>query len=90
VEDKTPNEGLIKEISRNLEDALKLSKDVYVKLRELQNENMIKDEKENISEICYELGKFYENIDNRPEFAEKVYVESLNNLNTNEKYDTLL
>ena len=58
---------------------------MYVKLRELQNEGMIKEEKENLSEICFELGKFYEFIDNRPEFAEKAYQESLNNLNTNEK-----
>lgn len=74
------------EIYKNLEDALKLTKEVLSKLRDLKNESSINTEKEFLSEICLEIGRYYENIEPQLDFAEKAYLESYNNCNTNEKY----
>ncbi len=73
------------EICKNLEDALKLTKEVLSKLRDLKNESFLNTEKEFLSEICLEIGRYYENIDPQLDFAEKAYLESFNNFNSNEK-----
>lgn len=73
------------DIYKNLEDALKLTKEVLSKLRDLKNENLINTEKEFLSEICLEIGRYYENIEPQLDFAEKAYLESYNNFNSNEK-----
>jgi len=73
------------EIYKNLEDALKLTKEVISKLRDLKNEISINAEKEFLSEICLEIGRYYENIEPQLDFAEKAYLESFNNYNSNEK-----
>lgn len=73
------------DIYKNLEDALKLTKEVIAKLRDFKNETLINTEKEFLSEICLEIGKFYEHIEPQLDFAEKAYLESYNNFNTNEK-----
>jgi hypothetical protein len=82
TDNKAANSG---DIYKSLEDSLKLSKEVFSRLRELKNEQLIKAEKEFLSEICFEIGKYYENIEPQLEFAEKAYIESLNNDNVNEK-----
>lgn len=73
------------DIYKNLEDALKLTKEVLSKLRDLKNESLINTEKEFLSEICLEIGRYYENIEPQLDFAEKAYLESYNNFNSNEK-----
>jgi hypothetical protein len=72
-------------IYKLLEEALKLSKEVINKFRDLRNEQGLKQEKEFLSEICYEIGNYYEVIDPQFEFAEKAYIESLNNNSNYEK-----
>jgi hypothetical protein len=74
-----------KDIYKSLEDALKLCKEVISKLRDLKYENLLKKEKEYLSEICLEIGKFYENIQPELEYAEKAYLEAYNNNIGNEK-----
>ena len=73
------------EIYKNLEDALKLRKEVISKLRDLKNENLVNVEKEFLSDICLEIGRYYENIEPQLEFAEKAYLEAYNNNMQNEK-----
>lgn len=73
------------EIYKSLEESLKLCKEVCARLRELKNEILLKDEKEFLSDICYEIGKYYETIEPQPDFCEKAYQEALNNFTNNEK-----
>lgn len=82
-ENKTVNPSTIYKL---LEEALKLSKEVVNKLRDLRNEQSMKEEKEFLSDTCYEIGTYYELIEPQLDFAEKAYVESLNSNNNNEKY----
>jgi tetratricopeptide (TPR) repeat protein len=82
LEDKNSIES--KDIYKSLEESLKITKEVISKLRELKNEAAIKDEKEILSEICFEIGKYYEVIDSQPEYAEKAFMESVNNNPNNE------
>lgn len=72
------------EIYKSLEESLKLTKEVISRLRELKNEQGVKEEKDFLSEICYEIGKYYEIIEPQIDFAEKAYLESLNYSNINE------
>lgn len=72
------------DIYKCLEEALKLTKEVISKLRELKNESLIKEEKEFLSDICLEIGKYYDTIDPQLDFAERAYLESINNSQINE------
>jgi len=72
-------------IYKLLEESLKLSKEVIGRFKELRNDDLIKEEKEVLSQICYEIGNYYEDIESQPDFAEKAYVESLNNDGKSEK-----
>jgi hypothetical protein len=72
-------------IYKLLEESLKLSKEVIGRFKELRNEDLLKEEKEVLSQICYEIGNYYEDIEPQPDFAEKAYVESLNNNSSSEK-----
>ena len=83
MERKTGNP---KDIYRNLEEALKLSKEVRSRLREMNNKQAELEEKAFLSEICFEIGKYYEIIETQLDFAEKAYIESINNWETNQKY----
>jgi hypothetical protein len=74
-----------KEIYKNLEDSLKLRKEVISKLKDLKCDNLVKIEKEYLSEICLEIGKYYENIQPQLEYSEKAYLEAYNNNIRNEK-----
>ena len=73
------------EIFKNLEQSLKLQKEVLSKIRETKNEKNILNEKEFISDICFEIGKYYETIEFQFEIAEKAYFESYNFNMKNEK-----
>lgn len=73
------------EISKNIEEALLLSKEVLIKVKELRDEEKIKEEKEFHSNICLSLGQFYESIEQQLDFSEKAYLEALNANNLNEK-----
>jgi tetratricopeptide (TPR) repeat protein len=77
--------GEAKEIYKNLEEALKLSKEVKSRLRETNNKQGETEEKAFMSEICFEIGKYYEVIETQLDFAEKAYIESFNNWDTNQK-----
>jgi len=82
IENKSENSA---DIFNNLQDALKLNKEVTHKLKELKNEQAVKEEKIYTSEIFYDIGKYYESIDPQIEFAEKAYLESVTNDPLNEK-----
>lgn len=73
------------EISKNIEESLLLSKEVLSKVKELRDEEKIKEEKEFHSNICVSLGQFYETIEQQLDFSEKAYLEALNINNLNEK-----
>jgi tRNA nucleotidyltransferase/poly(A) polymerase len=75
-----------KDIYKHLEEALKLSKEVKSKLREANNKAGENEEKAFLSEICFEIGKYYEVIETQLDFAEKAYIESINNWDSNQKY----
>jgi tetratricopeptide (TPR) repeat protein len=81
MENKSIQSG---DIYKCLEETLKLTKEVISKLRELKNESAIKEEKEFLSDICLEIGKYYDNIDPQVDFAERAYLESINNSPSNE------
>ena len=72
------------EIYKNLEDALKLTKEVVSKIRDMKNEILVNKEKEFLSEICLEIGRYYEYIEPQLDFAEKAYLESYNNCSSSE------
>jgi hypothetical protein len=73
------------DVYKQLEDSLKLSKNVLSRFRELRNESAVKEEKFFLSEICFEIGHYYETIEPQIDFAEKAYSEALNNSPENEK-----
>ena len=73
------------EISKNIEESLILSKEVLAKVKELRDEEKIKEEKEFHSNICFSLGQFYETVEQQLDFSEKAYLEALNIHSTNEK-----
>ena len=77
------------EILNNLNEASNQSKEVIMKLKELKYEDSLKEEKEFISNIFYEIGKFHELIDQKSDLAEKAYIESIKNCEANEKYSYL-
>ena len=72
-----------KEIFKQIEEATKLQKDVLLKLKESNVEEQIKEAKELLSQIWYEMGNFYEIIEPKTDNCEKSYAESVNNDNTN-------
>ena len=57
--------------------------EVAAKLKESKIEDQIKKAQDLLSQIWYEMGQYYENIDPKPDNCEKSYLESVNNDNTN-------
>jgi hypothetical protein len=82
IENKTINSI---DIFKTLEESLRLTKEVISKLRDLKNEQAVKEEKEILSDICYEIGKYYEGIESNIDFSEKAYLEAFNNCQSNDK-----
>ena len=72
-----------KEIFKQLEEATKLQKEVLNKVKEANIEDQIKQAKDFLSLIWYEMGQYYEIIEPKTDNCEKSYLESVNNDNTN-------
>ena len=72
-----------KDIFKQLEESTRLQKDVLNKLKESKIEDQIKKAQDLLSQIWYEMGQYYENIEPKPDNCEKSYLESVNNDNTN-------
>ena len=83
MESKGNEEFQKKEIFKQLEEATKLQKEVLNKMKEANIEDQIKEAKDFLSQIWYEIGQYYEIIEPKTDNCEKSYLESVNNDNTN-------
>ena len=72
-----------KDIFKQLEESTRLQKDVLNKLKESKIDDKIKQAKDLLSQIWYEMGQYYELIEPKQENCEKSYLESVNNDNSN-------
>ena len=83
MEGKGKEEIQKKEIFKQLEEATKLQKEVLNKVKEANIEDQIKQAKDFLSQIWFEMGQYYEIIEQKADNCEKSYLESVNNDNTN-------
>ena len=83
MESKGNEEFQKKEIFKQLEEVTKLQKEVLNKMKEANIEDQIKEAKDFLSQIWYEIGQYYEIIEPKTDNCEKSYLESVNNDNTN-------
>ena len=83
MESKGNEEFQKKEIFKQLEESTKLQKEVLNKMKEANIEDQIKEAKDFLSQIWYEIGQYYEIIEPKTDNCEKSYLESVNNDNTN-------
>ena len=83
MESKGNEEIQKKEIFKQLEEATKLQKEVLNKVKEANIDDQIKEAKDFLSQIWFEIGEYYERIETKLDNCEKSYLESVNNDNTN-------
>ena len=83
MESKGNEEFQKKEIFKQLEEATKLQKEVLNKVKEANIDDQIKEAKDFLSQIWFEIGEYYERIETKLDNCEKSYLESVNNDNTN-------
>ena len=83
MESKGSEEIQKRDIYKQLEEATKLQKEVLNKMKEANIDDQIKEAKDFLSQIWYEMGQYYEIIEPKTENCEKSYLESVNNDNTN-------
>ena len=83
MESKGSEEIQKRDIYKQLEEATKLQKEVLNKVKEANIEDQIKQAKDFLSLIWYEMGQYYEIIEPKTDNCEKSYLESVNNDNTN-------
>ena len=72
-----------KDIYKQLEEATKLQKEVLNKVKEANMKDQIKEARDFLSQIWFEMGQYYEIIEPKTDNCEKSYLESVNNDNTN-------
>ena len=83
MESKGSEEIQKRDIYKQLEEATKLQKEVLNKVKEANIDEQIKEAKDFLSQIWFEMGQYYEIIEPKTENCEKSYLESVNNDNTN-------
>ena len=83
LENKGREEIQKKDIFKLLEEATKLQKEVLSKAKESNIEEQIKEAKDLLSQIWYQMGQYYEIIEPKQDNCEKSYLESVNNDNSN-------
>ena len=70
-------------IYATLEETVKIEKEALSRLKELKDEKGKKESMEFLSQVWYQIGRYYELLEPKLEFCQKAYAESVKNDQTN-------
>ena len=70
-------------IYATLEETVKIEKEALSRLKELKDEKGKKESMEFLSQVWYQIGRYYELLEPKQEFCQKAYAESVKNDQTN-------